>query len=192
MENKFFTFIRPYLAFIDNGDFFRKPFVWLYTLLAGVNLLLPIYVMYQASHNKIFDLPAKYVIVFLLLWIILAFAGWVSFQLWWDRKTKINTSSNVGDEFTATPALSHFVQTFGEWIGTWFGLVGFCFALLTTIFLGDESSGLSNSIGIPYMSSGWLSIITIPITGFLIVVCSRVFSELIKALAAIANNTKKQ
>ena len=119
MENKLLTFIRPYLSFIDNGHFFRKPFSWLYTLLAIVNLLIPIYVFYQASDNRIFDEPAKFVIVFLLLWVIVAFAGWVGFQLWWDRKSKIDMSSTAGDEFIATPALSHFIQTLGEWIGIW-------------------------------------------------------------------------
>ena len=192
MENKLLTFIRPYLSFIDNGHFFRKPFRWLYTLLAIVNLLIPIYVFYQASDNRIFDSPAKFVIVFLLLWVIVAFAGWVGFQLWWDRKSKIDMSSTAGDEFIATPALSHFIQTLGEWIGTWIGLVGFGFALLTTIILGDEGYDIEESLGIPYLNTGWMAILTMPIVGFLIIVFSRFLAEQIKALSAIANNTKKQ
>jgi len=194
MENKFLTFIRPYLSFIDNGHFFRKPFSWLYTLLAIVNLLIPIYVFYQASHNGIFDYNTAYIIVFLLLWVIVVFAGWVGFQLWWDRKSKIDMSSTAGDEFIATPALSHFIQTLGEWIGTWIGLVGFGFALLTTIILGNDEYYLSESIGIPYLNtnSGWMAILTMPIVGFLIIVFSRFLAEQIRALSAIANNTKKQ
>ena len=191
MENKLLTFIRPYLSFIDNGHFFRKPFRWLYTLLAIVNLLIPIYVFYQAS-NRIFDSSAKFVIVFLFLWVIVAFAGWVGFQLWWDRKSKIDMSSTAGDEFIATPALSQFIQTLGEWIGTWIGLVGFGFALLTTIILGDEGYYLGGSLGIPYLNTGWMAILTMPIVGFLIIVFSRFLAEQIKALSAIANNTKKQ
>jgi hypothetical protein len=195
MENKFLTFIRPYLSFIDNGHFFRKPFSWLYTLLAIVNLLIPIYVLYQASHNGIFDYnTAKIIVVFLLLWVIVVFAGWVGFQLWWDRKSKIDMSSTAGDEFIATPALSHFIQTLGEWIGTWIGLVGFGFALLTTIILGNEGYYFSEIIGIPYLNtnSGWMAILTMPIVGFLIIVFSRFLAEQIRALSAIANNTKKQ
>ena len=192
MENKFLTFIRPYLSFIDNGHFFRKPFSWLYTLLAIVNLLIPIYVFYQASDNRIFDSPAKFVIVFLLLWVIVAFAGWVCFQLWWDRKSKIDMSSTAGDEFIATPALSHFIQTLGEWIGTWIGLVGFGFALFTTIILGEEGYYLGRNLGIPYLEIGWMAVITMPIIGFLIIVFSRFLSEQIRALSSIANNTRKQ
>ena len=192
MENKFLTFIRPYLSFIDNGHFFRKPFSWLYTLRAIVNWLIPIYVFDQASDNRIFDSPTKFVIVFLLLWVIVAFAGWVGFQLWWDRKSKIDMSSTAGDEFIATPALSHFIQTLGEWIGTYIGIVGFGFALLTTIILGEEGYYLGRNLGIPYLETGWMAVITMPIIGFLIIVFSRFLSEQIKALSSIANNTKKQ
>ena len=63
MDNKFFTFIKPYLSFIDNGHLYRKPFSWLYSLLAVVNLILPIYIFYKAVDNNIFDTPAKFVIV---------------------------------------------------------------------------------------------------------------------------------
>ena len=192
MDNKFFTFIRPYLSYIDNGHFFHKPFNWLYTLLAIVNLFIPIYVFYQASENNIFDSPAKFVIVFLLLWVIIAFAGWVGFQLWWDRKSKIDMSSTAGDEFIATPALSHFIQTFGEWIGTWVGLVGFGFALLSSIILGADGDYLARNLDIPYLNTGWLFVITMPIAGFLIIVFSRFLAEQIKALSAIANNTKQR
>ena len=192
MESKFLTFIRPYLSYIDDGHFFRKPFSWLYSLLAVVNLLLPLYVFYQASQNRIFDMSAKFVIVFLLLWVIVAFTGWVSFQLWWDRRSKINMSSTAGDEFVAIPVFSHFIQTLGEWFGTYIGLVGFGFALLATIILGDEGRYLGLILGIPYLNTGWMAVITMPIIGFLIIVVSRFLSEQIRALASIANNTKKQ
>ena len=161
-------------------------------MLALVNLLLPIYVFYQASQNRIFDSPAKFVIVFLLLWVIIAFTGWVSFQLWWDRRSKINLSSTTGDDFVATPVFSHFIQTLGEWFGTYIGLVGFGFALLATIILGDEGYYLGRNLGIPYLETGWTAVITMPIIGFLIIVISRFLSEQIRALASIANNTKKQ
>jgi hypothetical protein len=42
MKSKFFTFIQPYLSYIDSGDFFRKPFGWLYMIFAVGNLLTPL------------------------------------------------------------------------------------------------------------------------------------------------------
>jgi len=196
MENKFLTFISPYLSFIDKGHLFRKPFSWLYVIIAIINLLLPLYILYQAIDNRIFDAEFKITITFLLAWLIIAFAGWVSFQLWWDRKTKITFSSDDNAEFVATPAFSHLIQTLGEWLGTWIGLVGFGFALLTTVILGEQGHYLSYQLGIPmvgeYLGSGWTYVFLMPIYGFLIIVLTRFLSEQIKALSAIANNTKKQ
>jgi len=191
MDNKFLTFIKPYLSFIDNGHLYRKPFSWLYTILAIINLILPLYIFYMAADNNIFDSPAKFIIVFLLLWVIIAFAGWVSFQLWWDRKSKIIDTSVEGDEFVATPVFSHLIQTIGEWLGTWIGIVGFGFALLTTIILGDDGYYLSRQIGLDFMETGWLFVVLMPIYGFLIIVVTRFLAEQFRALASIANNTKK-
>lgn len=192
MDNKFFTFIKPYLSFIDNGHLYRKPFSWLYTLMAVINLILPIYIFYKAVDNNIFDSTAKFVIVFLLVWIIIAFASWISFQLWWDRKTKVTTTSVEGDEFVATLVFSHFIQTLGEWFGTWIGIVGFSVALLTSIIIGDEVNYLSYQIGIPFLKTGFLFIILMPIYGFLIIVGARFLAEQFRALSSIANNTRKK
>ncbi len=191
MESKFFSFINPYIRYIDQGHFFRKPFSWLYTIFAGINLLVPILVFYQASQRNIFDSSAKFIIVFILIWLLIAFTGWISFQLWWDRRSKINLSSNPGDDFIATPVFSHFIQTMGEWIGTYIGLVGFGFALLSTVILGNDGYQLGRTLGLPYLESGWMAVIAMPIMGFLTIVVSRFVSEQIRALAAIANNTKK-
>lgn len=191
MDNKFLTFIKPYLSYIDNGHFFRRPFSWFYSLLAIINLVLPILIFIEAVTNKIFDSPAKFIIVFLLVWIIIAFASWVSFQLWWDRRTKVISTSSEGDEFVATPVFSHFIQTVGEWLGTWIGIVGFSVALLSTIILGSDAYYLSHLIGIPFLQAGFLFIILMPIYGFLIVIVTRFLAEQFRALASIANNTKK-
>jgi hypothetical protein len=196
MENKFLTFISPYLSFIDKGHLFRKPFSWLYAIIAIINLLLPLYIIYQLIDHRMFDAEFKITITAILSWLIIAFAGWVSFQLWWDRKTKITFSSDDNAEFVATPAFSHLIQTLGEWIGTWIGLVGFGSALLTTIILGEQGGYLGYQFGVPivreYLPSGWTYVFLMPIYGFLIIVLTRFLAEQIKALSAIANNTKKQ
>jgi hypothetical protein len=189
-ENIFLS-IRPFINYIDNGLLFRNPFSWLYALLAVVNLILPIYIVYQAADNRIFDAPTKFIIVFLLLWIIIAFASWVSFQLWWDRKSKVISTSSEGDEFVATPVFSHLIQTIGEWLGTWIGIVGFSVALLTTLILGDEGYYLSRQLGLGFMKTGFFFIILMPIYGFLIIVATRFLAEQFRALSSIANNTRK-
>ena len=112
-------------------------------VMAIISLLIPFVVLYRAVDIGILDMQGKIVFVFILFWIILAFAGWVGFQQWWDRRTKVGSTSFEGDDFTATPAFSHFIQTFGEWFGTWLGMVGCGYAILSTFLLGDSNGYLS-------------------------------------------------
>lgn len=191
--NKLLTFISPYLAYIDNGQMFRNPFSWLYIAIAVINLLWPLVILYELIDNQIFEQPFKIAITLLLIWVVIAIAGWISFQLWWDRKTKITFPSTDNAEFAATPALAHLVQTFGEWIGTWIGFVGTFAALFTSIFLAGEGYQMQQ---IPlvgdYLHGGFAYVVLMPLFGFLIIVLARFFAEQIKALSAIANNTKSK
>ncbi|MDD8019977.1 MAG: hypothetical protein PHU81_02165 [Acidobacteriota bacterium] len=189
MENKFFGFVKPYLSFIDQGHFFRQPFSWLYGLLAILNLIFPLYILF--SKTDIFKGPFKFVLVFLLIWVVIAFAGWIGFQIWWDRMMKIAASAATGAEFVATPIFSHFIQTLGEWFGTLFAIVGFGGALISMILVGDDGYSFLRLIGLRFPGRGWLGILLMPIIGYLIVIFTRFLAEQFRALAAIANNTKK-
>lgn len=192
MKNKFFTFITPYLNFIDRGDIFRKPFSWLYALYAIINLLVPFITLFWAIEKNIFEYgDSKILITFFFIWIVIAFASWVSFQLWWDRRIKVTQTTVEGDEFLATPVFSHYVQTLGEWIGTWVAIVGTAISLSFTIIMGDTGSYLMQDLGIPFFEAGIASIILMPIYGFLIIVFGRFLAETFRALSSIANNTKK-
>lgn len=191
MKDKFFDSIKPYLNYIDEGKIYREPFSWLYLIMAVLNLIFPIYVLYLAIDNNIFDAGAKYVIVFLLIWIVILIASWIGFQIWWDRRTNVTGITTGKDDFQATPVFSHFIQTSGEWIGTWIAIVGFGTALITTLFLGDEARFFTQSTGIGFLGTGFLSIILMPVYGFLIIIASRFLAEQFKAIAAIANNTKR-
>lgn len=207
-ENLFLS-IKLYLSFIDYGHIFRKPFSLLYTLMAIINLIFPFYlIIFQiklylelktgmAEINKytVFDSDNKIIISIILGWIVIAFASWVSFQLWWDRKTKIIFSSNENDEFVATPVFSHLLQTFGEWIGTWIGIVGFCLIVLYNIIHGQYGTYLSYEffeirIISEYLRSDWTYGLLMPFFGFLVIFLTRLLAEQIKALSVIANNTK--
>ena len=54
MENKFFTFLDPIHGLNDDGEFIRKPYRWLYTLLSALNLLVPIRVLVAAIDYLVF------------------------------------------------------------------------------------------------------------------------------------------
>ena len=190
MNNKFFTFIKPYLGYIDSGKMFRQPIGYVYMALAIINALLPLYILVEALDGNVFDLPGKVVVIFLILWIIIAIAGWISFQLWWDRKTKVNETSAEGDEFVAIPVYSHFVQTFGEWAGTWFAVVGFFFGIFTELV--EESRMIGEFIPGGFLRGGGIeSAIISVIAGYLIIVLSRASAEMLRAIVSIANNTRK-
>jgi len=191
MKNKFFTFLDPVLNLIDNGWFFRAPFQWLYTILAALNLLVPILVLYAAIDKRIFSAPAKLICAFLLIFVIVCGLSWFGFQIWWNRRDRIVLSSKDNDEFVAIPAYAHFIQTSGEWIGMYVGVGGCLFTLMLTLFLGNEI-GIARMIGIDgIVGSSPISCILFPIYGFLIIVVTRVLAEVIRALASIANNTRK-
>jgi hypothetical protein len=186
-DSAFFTLIKPYLQFIDKGQIYRKPFSWLYKLIAGLNLLLPLVILYQGIENDVLNFPSKMIVASFLSWLVFAFAGWISFQLWWDRSDKVLQTSEDNADFPATPVIAHFIQTFGEWLGTYVVVVGFFVSLFTALFLSDEADLFGEII--PYF--GAASIIVIPLAGFLIIIFFRLLAEQIRALVTIANNTKK-
>ena len=149
MDNKFFNFFKPFFNYIDNGNFFRKPYGWLYAIIAVLNMLFPFYVLYQAISNSVFKyLSGKYIVAFILVWIVLLVAAWLSFQLWWDRKSKVENLTKEGDDFVGVPVFSHLIQTAGEWLGSYVAIVGCLVSLIATIFLGTEAELISQLIGL--------------------------------------------
>ena len=194
MNNKLLNFIDPYLSYIDSGKLYRKPFSWLYILCAVFNAALPFYVLYQVIDSGIFEhASAKLIIAFVLVWLVLCVACWFGFQIWWNRKDKVLLTSDEESEFPATPVISHFIQTFGEWLGTYLAVIGFGVSLFGALILGSEARWLSSAMDLPF-SSGFMGIggvVIFPVTGFVIMVMFRYFAELCRCLASIANNTKK-
>jgi hypothetical protein len=186
-----FMSIDPYLGLIDSGNFFKKVFSGMYILLAVVNILIPIAIFVKAVDSDVFDLQGKYVLVFVLIWLTLAVAAWLSFQLWQKRRLIVANISPEGDEFVVTAVFSHFIKTLGEWLGTWIGFVGFFVTLFTLLFL-EKGNGMNEFLGLNFLKGGLAFLIILPIYGFLIIVITRFLSEQIKAIVSIVNNTKKK
>lgn len=185
MNGKFFTFIKPYLAYIDNGDIFKKPFNWFYLFIAILNLLIPLLLLLGIFSNGVLD--ATIGDIFMVA--VVAFAGWISFQLWYDRRSKIPSFSSEGSDFPATTLFSHFIQTLGEWMGIWIGIVGFISSLAVILFGGGS---IADEFGIPLTRYGWISVFVMPLFAFFIVLFSRFLAEQIRAIVTIANNTQKK
>ena len=182
----FFTFSKPYLDFIGKGKIFNL----VYYVMAVINLLIPFVIMYQVIDSGFFGwgLGAKYVFAFIFSWIVIVFACWIGFQLWWDRRKKI--SGIETSEFIATPVFSEIFQTFGEWLGTFIGITGAGVGLFASIFLGNDINNLLRMIGLGFMGFGAATIIIGPVIGYFIIILFRFLAEQLRLFAALVNNTK--
>lgn len=190
MNNKFLDLYKPFLEYIDSGKFFRTPFGWLYAILAGFNLLVPLVILYIAIDNQLFSMGAAFFFAFLILWVVIAAASWLGCQIWWNRRQVLAAMSSPDSEFVATPVYAHFLQTCGEWCGSWIAIVGAGAGFVSGTFLRD--GGLGYMLPIPFLSTGgFMSVVIMPIIGFLIIVLTRVVAEQVRALVAIAINTKR-
>jgi hypothetical protein len=180
----FTNFSKPYLDFIGKG----KLFVIIYTVMAIINLLLPFVIIYMVVDSGLLRYGgARFVFAFIFSWLVIAFAFWVGFQLWWDRKSKVKFFED--SEFIATPMFSEIIQTFGEWLGTLIGIIGAGVGLIATIFLGNSSASLFEAIGMDFMPSGIIAVVAGPLIGFIIVILSRFVAEQMRLLVALVNNT---
>lgn len=189
MDNKFFTLIKPYLNYIDDGKLYKQPFKILYQIIAVIMLLLPFALLYQLIQSGIFKYgTGGMIFAFILIWLVVAAAGWFSFQLWWERAGQLKQTSETGDDFVATPVVSNLLQTFGEWLGSYMAVVGFLVTLIALLFMGSTAD-VSVVPGIP--SQGIWGLVYFPVSGFVILVLFRWLAETMRALVAIANNTRK-
>jgi len=118
--------------------------------------------------------------------------GWFNFQLWINRTKKVLEDSGKDDEFVAIPVFSHLIQTFGEWLGFTLGTIGFSTTLLVNVFFKEYDRYFFGRIfGTELLNPSFKYIIIWPLAGYLIIVIFRVIAEIYRAIASIANNTKK-
>ncbi|MDR0313836.1 MAG: hypothetical protein LBI14_09590 [Treponema sp.] len=185
-RNPFFVFSKPYLDLISKG----KIFGLVYIVMAVLNLIIPFAVIFTTVDSGIFGWgpPAKYIFAIILVWLVVIFASWIGFQIWWNRRANIvNISSS---EFIATASFSEILQTLGEWLGTLLGILGVGVGLIALIFLGEEANYLFRLIGLGFMSYGAAVIIIGPVAGFFIIVLFRFIAEQLRLFATLVNNTK--
>jgi len=185
-EKKFFSLSRPYLKFIDKS----KIYSLIYYVMAVINLIIPFVILYQVIDSGVFRyLEAKYIFAFLLSWIVVVFACWIGFQLWWNRRKKVD---ELGEsEFSATLIFSEILQTTGEWIGTLIGIIGAGAGLLAFIFLGNDLDEVFRMIGMGSLALGPAIIIAGPIIGFSIIILFRFLAEQLRLFASLVEHTRE-
>lgn len=186
VETPFFTFSKPYLDFIDKG----KIFSLIYIVMAVINLLIPFGILFNVVGSGVLRYGgARFAVTFIFSWIVIAFACWIGFQLWWDRRKKVAILAS--SEFIATPVFSEILQTIGEWLGTLVGIIGAGVGLIASIVLGRDASYLFGAIGLGFLNLGIATVIIGPVIGFFIIMIFRFFAEQLKLFASLVNNTKE-
>jgi len=181
-EKSFFSFSMPYLNFIDKNVIYS----FVYFVMAVINLLLPFVILYKVIDSGFFRSGAKFIFAFVLSWIVIVFACWIGFQLWWNRRKKVVSIGT--SEFSATLIFSEILQTFGEWMGTLTAIIGTGAGLLASIFLGNDINYLFKVIGIGYLNFGVAVVIVAPIIGICIIIVFRFLAEQLRLWASIAHN----
>jgi len=138
------------------------------------------------------DSGPRVITAFVISWLVLAFACWVGFQLWWTRKLNLRRFESA--DFIATPVISEILQTTGEWIGTLSGIIGIGVGLTFTIFLWGFPkfyTGFESILFQTVSEIGPYLIIGGPVMGFVIILIFRFIAEQIRIISSIANSTKE-
>ncbi len=176
------------LGYVDSGKFFRQPLQWVYYISGVLSVLIPI-VLLISLLNLMSGMPAKLVVMLILLWLVLVAVGIVVSVLWFKRAAKLKELLVEESKFVAIPALANFIQTAGEAFGLFYGVVGCAASLLVLIF--GASAELPYYIIEelpPLMNFGFTGIIVTPVAAYVFVVFTRFLAESVLALSDIANN----
>jgi len=182
-ESLFLSFAKPYFDFIGKG----KVYSIIYIMMAIISLLIPLALIFVVVYLGFLQYSgARMVMSFFLSWLIIAFACWIGFQLWWYRKSCLNKIQSA--DFIATPIISDILQTFGEWLGTLIAIIGAGVGIIITIFLRGSDS-FSGFLG--FLDYCPLMIVVCPVVGFFIIILFRFIAEQLRIFASIANSTKE-
>jgi hypothetical protein len=198
-DNKFFSFITPYLQYIDNGIFFKNPIISVYAVFAFLFLLIPFSILIKSGVFNNNYLTGKDFFALILMWLFITFNSWVCFQLLWNRRKELKENINASDDYKATPIIAHLVKTLGEVIGTTTVIIGVGMSLILAIFYSGYSGVISSIVrDVPFFNRDFfgndlqfLNIFIFPIFGYIIIIFFKFLSETISVLPSIANNTKK-
>jgi hypothetical protein len=157
--------VKPYLGFIDNSVLFKKPISCLFAI---VSLLIPVYVLILFIQDGIFRAnEAKFIIAGILIVAILLFAGIFGFLIWWHRRI---TRDEGGHKWYSN--FRRFIQTIGEWLGTFTAISVFGCVLVLTLVLSDEHYMLTGIFSVPNIDI----VVALHglIAGFLIIIATRI------------------
>jgi len=186
-DSPFVTFSKPYLDLLDKV----KIFGIVYIVFAVGSLITPFVVLYLFIDSGMFSFGAKWVFFLILSWMVITFSCWIQFQIWWNRKK--NLEKIAESEFRITPIFCEILQTSGECLGTFMGIVGAGCGLLALIFLGSEANNILYYIDLGILGNiGVVAfIIAGPVSGFFTIITFKFIAEQLRLFVSLVNNTKE-
>jgi len=162
--------VKQYLKFIDNNVLFKKPISCLF---AALGLLFPLFVLGLFIQSGIFDYfiqinAVKYIAASILILLILGFAGVFGALIWWHRRIKCD------DGPKAYPNFRRFIQTVGEWLGTFLAISVFGTVLVLLILMSDDYSLIADALPFPIPGISIVTAFYGPIAGFIVIIVTRI------------------
>ena len=159
--------VKPYLGFIDTNVLFKKP---ISCLAAIVSLLIPVYVLSLFIQYGIFrQNEAKYIIAGILILVVLLFAGIFGALIWWHRRI---IHDEGGHKWYSN--FRRFIQTIGEWLGTFVAISVFGCVIVLMIFLSEEYYMVTEILPLPIYQVDIVAALYGPIAGFLIIIATKI------------------
>ncbi|MDD4609888.1 MAG: hypothetical protein PHY71_07070 [Bacteroidaceae bacterium] len=173
-EHSFHNPLTSILDTIDDGQFFRVPFVRIYQLVSLLFFLLPIYLIYRIIELGLFRPGIENLVVVLLAILVFVATSIICGLIWLKRSCDVKQLVEKDSKIVTMPLVANLISTIGECYGVFVGIIGFFIALLS-IF--------SNIVDLLPMAGdyGLVGMILAPIMGFFIILLFRFVAEIILA-----------
>lgn len=174
----FLSSFSPLINWLKSGNIFKQPVALFYVLIGIGALLAPFVTLIQLSDIFSYG-SASMIVALIFIFLIMLVGGFFGIRYWIERSSDLSQITSADDQFVATPVISHLIQCWGEFFGTYVMTVGSLSFLVLLMF------------NVPQIPAAFSDVVSCVIGGFMMILVSRVIAELISAICAIANNTKK-
>lgn len=180
------------MAVIDSGSFFREPMRWLYIVIGILMSLGCLIGIWQLIDTGVFKYQALYAILATLVMLAVSV---FAVLFWINRSKHLKDKVQVNDDIVAIPVVAHFTQSIGECVGIIMCTVVALMAFLVPLLAGDMGGYMFRQL-IPIDVSGPLltaifGALFCVIWGYLIILVAHFWAETMRAIASIANNTRR-
>lgn len=174
--------LKPLFDYIDSGKLFRQPIQWLYY---AQGVVFAIFMLYSISLTSyMFKIGGIAIVVAVFIIILMIALSAFSVLYWFKRGNDVSIDTPKGARFVAIPVIANIVRCFGEYVGIVMAVSGVFIGVFAGIFW-LFSKELQYIMGI----CPFILIVVGPVVGYLHLLFNRFISEMMLAIASIANDT---